>query len=133
MQLHDKLQSSIAIDKDLLPGKKIIKNSKFLEQRRIDLEKYLRVVTSTVQQLPVMPLELVQFLDFHRYDVLCLLQNMALDLSWKPEQKAGKFTILEVSSISGTESGEKLKFEFNSSSASRYIRKTSVALSIVSA
>lgn len=97
VNLHDKLQSSIAIAKDLLPGKKIIKNSKFLEQRRVDLEKYLQTVTSIVQQLPVIPLELVQFLEFHRYDVLCLLQNMALALSWRPEEKSGKFTILEVS------------------------------------
>lgn len=101
--LHDKLQSSIAVSKDLLPQKsffkiKILKSAEFLDKRRVDLEKYLQTVTSTVQQLPVVPLELVQFLDFHRYDVLCILQNMALDLSWKlSEEKAGKFSILEVS------------------------------------
>lgn len=94
--MHEKLQQDIAIAKDLLPGKKILKDSKFLEQRRLDLEKYLQTVTSIVQQLPVMPLKLVEFLDFHQFDVVFMLQKMALDLSRKSDEKSATFTILEV-------------------------------------
>ena len=92
--LHEKLQKEIALSKDLLPGKKMIKNSKFLEQRRQDLEKYLQKVMTFVQQ--VTPLELVEFLDFHKYDIVFLLQKMAVDLSLKQGSKSATFTILEV-------------------------------------
>lgn len=93
--LHEILQKEIALAKDLLPGKKMIKNSKFLEQRRQDLEKYLQTVMNFVQQL-VTPLQLVEFLDFHKYDTVFLLQKMALDLSRKQDNKYSTFTILEV-------------------------------------
>lgn len=96
VELHEKLQMEIAISKDLLPGKKIIKNSKFLEQRQKDLEKYIQTVTSIVQ-LSIVPLELVQFLDFHKYDVNFSLQMMALELSRKQSDKKATFTIFEVS------------------------------------
>lgn len=95
-ELHEKLQKDIAIAKDLLPGKKILKNSKFLEQRRADLEKYLQTVTTIVKQLPVIPFELVQFLDFHKYDISFLLQKMAKELNRMQGDKVGSFTILEV-------------------------------------
>lgn len=98
VELHEKLQKNIAISKDLLPRKKIIKDAKFLDQRRNDLEKYLQTVTATVQQLPV--LDLVQFFDFHKYDIVFLLQNMALDLSRRENDKSATFTILEVRSAS---------------------------------
>lgn len=92
------LSSFQAISKDLLPGKKIIKNSKFLEQRRVDLEKYLQAVIIIVQQLPVIPYELVLFLDFHKYDIffVFLLQKMSKDLNRMQGDKVGTFTILEV-------------------------------------
>lgn len=95
-ELHEKLQKEIAISKDLLPGKKMIKTIKFLEQRQQDLEKYLQTVTSIIQQ-STMPLDLVQFLDFHKYDVVFLLQKMALDMSRNQFDKKATFTILEVS------------------------------------
>lgn len=100
-KLHERLQKDIAIAKDLLPEKKMIKNSRFLEQRRHDLEKYLQTVMTFVQQL-VTPLELVEFLDFHKYDIVFLLQKMALDLSRKQGDKSAKFTILEVCAWSST-------------------------------
>lgn len=93
--LHEKLQKEIALSKEILPGKKMIKNSKFLEIRRIELEKYLQTVMTFVQQL-VTPLELVDFLDFHKYDIGFLLQRMALDFSRKQGVKSAIFTILEV-------------------------------------
>lgn len=110
VELHEKLQKNIAISKDLLPRKKIIKDAKFLDQRRNDLEKYLQTVTATVQQLPV--LDLVQFFDFHKYDVVFLLQNMALDLSRRENDKSATFTILEVRSASCDKLHELFPFYF---------------------
>jgi PX domain len=96
--LHEKLQKEIPnLGKDLLPGKKIIKNEKFLEQRRQGLEKYLSAVLLAVQLMPSIPLEMIQFLDLDKYDIVFLLQRMALDLSHKQGDKAACFTILEVS------------------------------------
>lgn len=91
------LPSFQAISKDLLPGKKVIKNSKFLEQRRTDLEKYLQTIITIVQQLPVIPYELIMFLDFYKYDIVFLLQKMSKDLVKMQGDKVGSFTILEVS------------------------------------
>lgn len=49
----------------------------------------------------MIPLELVQFLDFHKYDIVFLLQKMALDLSRrKLDQRTSSFTILELHAIS---------------------------------
>lgn len=93
--LHVALQKELAIAKDLLPGKKLLKNGKFLEQRRQDLEKYLQTIITIVQQL-VTPLQLVEFLDLNKYDIVFLLQKMAIELSWKQGDKSATFTILEV-------------------------------------
>lgn len=94
-ELNEKLHKEIAIAKDLLPGKKIIKNSKFLEQRRLDLESYLQTVSHIVQHQ--IPLDFVEFLEFHRYDVVFLLQKLAMKLSRiVNDTKQFTFTILEV-------------------------------------
>lgn len=93
--LNEKLHKEIAITKDLLPGKKVLKNNKFLGQRQLDLEKYLQTVGQLCKlQIPT---DLVEFLDFHKYDVVFLLQKLALDLGEVKLSNTWTFTILEVS------------------------------------
>lgn len=78
-ELHEKLLN-YSISRDLLPKKKVIGNlsAKFIEQRRDDLQKYLQTIAHMMQKH--MPVELVQFLDFHKYDVIFVLQHLALDI-----------------------------------------------------
>lgn len=90
-----------SISKDLLPSKKLIGNTsaKFLEQRREDLQKYLQIVAHMMQKR--MPQEFVNFLDFQKYDVIFLLQTLALDFfksgeKYLQHEKKWTFTILEV-------------------------------------
>lgn len=105
--LHEKLVS-YSIGKDLLPKKKVIGNlnSKFIEQRREELQKYLQTIAHIMQKH--MPIEFVEFLDLHKYDVIFVLQNLALDVYRNGEKYLVEnegmwtFTILEVS---GSESG----------------------------
>lgn len=100
-ELNEKL-INYSISKDLLPKKKVIgnTNSKFIEQRREDLQKYLQTIAHMMQKH--MPIEFVEFLDFHKYDVIFLLQNLALDvfkngeMYLMNEKKKWTFTILEV-------------------------------------
>lgn len=101
LSLHEKLLN-YSVTKDLLPKKKVIgnTNAKFMEQRREDLEKYLQKIAHMLQRH--MPVELVEFLDFHKYDVIFLLQDLAAKIHKNGEkylQENGKkwtFTILEV-------------------------------------
>jgi hypothetical protein len=74
-------------------GKKILKTTKFLDQRKEDLEKYLKTVQQLVQSIP--PVEIVQFLDFDKYDAVFLLQKLAKDLQ-DPLSNRSAFTIFEV-------------------------------------
>lgn len=100
-ELHERLiQRSLA--KELLPGKKVLgnKNVRFLEQRQADLQKYLQTVAHIMQH--TMPIELVNFFDLHRYDIMFLLQHLARKLSLYGENfliekgKSFTFTLLEV-------------------------------------
>lgn len=100
-ELNEKLVN-YSISKDLLPKKKVIgnTNAKFIEQRREDLQKYLQTIAHMMQKH--MPIEFVEFLDFHKYDVIFVLQNLALDVYKNGEkylqqnEKKWTFTILEV-------------------------------------
>jgi hypothetical protein len=78
VELHEKLVSDHGVAKDILPPKKMIGNREptFIEKRRGDLEVYLISVVSFLQR--AMPRELALFLDFHLYDILYLLQNLAM-------------------------------------------------------
>lgn len=96
--LNEKLHKEIAIPREKLPGKKVLKNSKFLEQRQHDLEVYLQTMGQLCKlQIPTV---LVEFLDLHKYDVVFLLQKLALHLAHVSQATSWTFTILEVSKLS---------------------------------
>ncbi|XP_034245419.1 nischarin [Thrips palmi] len=79
VELHDKLVADHGVTKDLLPPKKVIGNRDpvFVEKRRSALEMYLASVLTFL--LHTMPRELAIFLDFHKYDILFILQEMAVN------------------------------------------------------
>lgn len=77
VELHEVLIADHCIAKEMLPQKKLIGNRDpgFIEKRKVDLEAYLRVVVNYLQR--AMPLVLAKFLDFDKYDITYILQNMA--------------------------------------------------------
>ncbi|XP_069680393.1 nischarin-like [Periplaneta americana] len=78
VELHEKLVSDHGVAKDILPPKKVIGNRDpaFIEKRRGALEVYIASVVNFLQR--TIPRELALFLDFHLYDILFLLQNLAM-------------------------------------------------------
>ncbi|XP_060842251.1 nischarin [Rhopalosiphum padi] len=79
LELHKKLVNEHTVTKDILPGKKIIGNKEpnFIEKRRVGLEIYLQTVLSFLQKS--MPDELLEFLEFDKYDVILIVKKLALD------------------------------------------------------
>lgn len=86
VELHDKLVADHGVTKDLLPPKKVIGNRDpvFVEKRRSALEMYLASVLTFL--LHTMPRELALFLDFHKYDILFILQEMAVNFFEKGDE-----------------------------------------------
>ncbi|XP_055923390.1 nischarin [Eupeodes corollae] len=76
-QLNDKLVEENSISKKLIPPKKLIgnKNPEFVEKRRQELEKYLQDLLALFRI--TMPRVLAEFLDFNKYDIIYLLQDLA--------------------------------------------------------
>lgn len=79
LELHKKLVNEHTVTKDILPGKKIIGNKEpnFIERRRVGLEIYLQTVLSFLQKS--MPEELLEFLEFHKYDVILIVKKLAVE------------------------------------------------------
>jgi len=79
LELHKKLVNEHTVTKDILPGKKIIgnKDPNFIERRRVGLEIYLQTVLSFLQKS--MPEKLLEFLEFHKYDVILIVKKLAVD------------------------------------------------------
>lgn len=102
--LHEKLVMDHCVSKDLLPPKKIIgkRDPSFVEKRRIGLENYITAVVSFLKE--AMPRTLALFLDFHKYDILFLLQEMSFCFFNEGDfilskSKRFKFNPLQVSCI----------------------------------
>ena len=81
VELHDQLVVDHGIAKDSLPPKKVIGNRDpvFVEKRRNLLEAYLAYVVTFLQH--TMPQTLALFLHFNQYEILFLLQDMAMQFS----------------------------------------------------
>lgn len=75
--LHDNLVVDHCVTKDILPPKKLIgkRDPEFVERRRQGLEIYLSSVVNFLKE--TMPKLLTEFLDFQKYDILFLLQEMS--------------------------------------------------------
>ncbi|XP_059481181.1 nischarin [Neocloeon triangulifer] len=103
--LHDILVADHGVSKELLPPKKVIGNQDpvFIEKRRAALETYLQSVTNFLKI--AMPQELAYFLHFHQYEVLYLLQSLALQFFNEGDlllqnSTSFKFTPLQLHAIS---------------------------------
>lgn len=101
VELHDRLVTDHGVAKDLLPPKKVIRNKtpKFVEQRREALNEYLNNVFNYLRL--TMPSEFAHFLDFHVYDILFLLRDLAKMLYLEGDkllqnEKTHKLTPMEV-------------------------------------
>lgn len=87
VELHDKLVNGHGIAYDILPPKKVIGNrdEEFIKKRQIKLQKYLIHVLYHFKQIDnvpqIMPKVLALFLDFHKYDLFYMIQELAADFS----------------------------------------------------
>ncbi|XP_054262499.1 nischarin [Macrosteles quadrilineatus] len=103
--LHDKLVVDHCVSKDILPSKKLIgkRDPVFIQKRRLGLETYLSNVVNFLKE--TMPRELAMFLDFHKYDILFLLQEMSSTFlrdgdAILSKEKSFKFNPLQLHAIS---------------------------------
>ncbi|XP_058462058.1 nischarin [Malaya genurostris] len=103
--LHNKLVQERSVSKDKLPPKKIIgnKSPSFLKLRQEALEQYLKEMLIFLKV--TMPKEFVEFLDFHRYDIIFIAHNLANSFFLRGETFLAKskkygFSVLELHAIS---------------------------------
>lgn len=105
VELHNVLVNDHCVTKELLPQKKLIGNRdpEFIENRKMSLEMYLHTVLKHLQR--AMPAVLLKFLDFDKYDISYVLQNMAVKFFLEGDaylQKSPEYTFnpLQVSWLS---------------------------------
>lgn len=98
--VNEELIRSSHVAKSLLPPKKLFGNQSeaFIQHRQAELELYLQTL---VHQFSFLPLPLAEFLDFNKYEVHTILENMAEMLFVKgdaflAEEKAFDMTPLEL-------------------------------------
>ncbi|XP_055531575.1 nischarin [Wyeomyia smithii] len=103
--LHCKLVQERSVAKDKLPPKKVIgnKSPSFLKLRQEALEQYLKEMLIFLKV--TMPKEFVEFLEFHRYDIVFIAQNLANSFFLRGENFLAKskkygFSVLELHAIS---------------------------------
>ncbi|XP_055628903.1 nischarin [Toxorhynchites rutilus septentrionalis] len=103
--LHNKLVQERSVAKDKLPPKKVIgnKNPTFLKTRQEALEQYLKEMCIFLKV--TMPKEFVEFLEFHRYDIIFMVQSLASSFFLRGESFLAKskkygFSVLELHAIS---------------------------------
>nr|XP_019552417.2 nischarin [Aedes albopictus]XP_029724561.1 nischarin [Aedes albopictus] len=103
--LHAKLVQERSVAKDKLPPKKVIGNKSptFLKKRQEALEQYLKEMLTFLKV--TMPREFVEFLEFHRYDIIFLSQNLANCFFLRGESFLAKskkygFSVLELHAFS---------------------------------
>uniref|UniRef100_A0AAG5DIF2 PX domain-containing protein n=1 Tax=Anopheles atroparvus TaxID=41427 RepID=A0AAG5DIF2_ANOAO len=103
--LHDRLVADRGVSKDKLPPKKVIGNKSptFLKKRQEALEQYLKEMLIFLKV--TMPREFVEFLDFHRYDIIFMVQHLACSLflrgdAFLAKSKKYGFSVLELHAIS---------------------------------
>ncbi|XP_058834461.1 nischarin-like isoform X2 [Topomyia yanbarensis] len=103
--LHNKLVQERSVSKDKLPPKKVIgsKSPSFIKLRQEALEQYLKEMLIFLKV--TMPKEFVEFLDFHRYDIIFIAHNLANSFFLRGETFLAKskkyaFSVLELHAIS---------------------------------
>ncbi|KAG4080313.1 hypothetical protein HA402_010805 [Bradysia odoriphaga] len=118
-ELNEKLVTGHSISSDLMPPKKVLgnRNPEFLVQRQKLLEIYLQKVLIFFRY--TMCREFVEFLDFNKYDIIYLLQDISNNFYQQGEtilaaSKVHEFTTLELYSIT-----ERLKLPCPSSDSVR--------------
>lgn len=110
VELHNKLVSAHGVAEDVLPPKKMFGNrdEEFIKIRQIKLQKYLIHVLyhfKHIDNVPqIMPKVLALFLDFHKYDLFYMLQELAAEFSVRGNQILSKtktyvFDVLQVSDL----------------------------------
>lgn len=94
-ELFEKLNKCFQLDANILPPKRLLGNRhpSFIKQRQLGLQKFLLhlMYTAKYAELPfkvfeapqMIPRDLALFMDFHKYDVFYLLQELAAEFSHK--------------------------------------------------
>ncbi|KAJ6636074.1 Nischarin, partial [Pseudolycoriella hygida] len=115
VELNDKLVTGHGISSDLLPPKKVLgnRNPEFLVQRQHLLEIYLQKVLIFLRF--TMCREFVEFLDFNKYDIIYLLQDISNDFYDRGEAILATSTVHEFTSLDLYAITERLKLPCPSS------------------
>lgn len=99
--LHNQLVIDHGVSKDILPSKKMLRNKSpsFIETRRQGLEEYLQKILVFLKR--TMPKLFTDFLNFNKYDIFFLLQDLSSKVFMEADfiissQKPYNFNTLQV-------------------------------------